>query len=70
MKETITKKGKPANPQPIVFYRPGWMVAPQSRCAPHTQARRQLFRQYVWQLPQPPVDNIKDVLNEAINSLK
>ena len=61
---------KPKNAQPIVFYRPAWQISTHKRCAPHTQARRQCFRQDIWRLPPPPPADIKAQLETTIAEMK
>ena len=61
---------KPKNPQPIVFYRPAWMLAQHTRCQRHTQAFRLLFHQHLWRLPQPPPADIKAQLEATLAEMK
>ena len=63
-------KRKPVDPKPIVFYRPAWTVGIHTRAQLRTTARRMLFRQYIWRLPQASPADIKDRLTETIESFR
>ena len=66
----MKRQRKPVDPKPIVFYRPAWTVGIHTRVQPRTTARRMLFRQYIWRLPQAPPADITTELETTIAELK
>ena len=66
----MKRQRKPADSQPVIFYRPAWTVGIHTRAQPRTTAHRLLFRQYIWRLPQAPPADITTQLEATIAELK